>query len=131
MNTHTLRKHIRRHALIALPLALAFAAAPALADNGRHHDDRHHEWKEHGWKEHDWKEHGRHDNGRHLGWRKQAWKRGDRIVWVEVEPRYYVDDYRVYHLSPPPPGYRWVRPVDDRYLLVEIATGLIVEALGY
>ena len=111
---------MHKHILIALPLALAFAAAPALADKGRGHGDKH-----------EWKEAGHHDNGRHLGWYKQAWKRGDRLVWADVEPRYYVDDYRVYRLSAPPEGYRWVRPMDDRYLLVEVATGLIVQALGY
>lgn len=74
---------------------------------------------------------GRHDNGRHLGWQKQAWKRGDRIPVSYLEPRYYVDDYRTYRLSNPPEGYRWVRPMDDRYLLVQVTTGLITQALGY
>ena len=74
---------------------------------------------------------GRHDNGLHLGWYKQAWRRGDRIDWTYVQPTYYVNDYRAYNLRPAPVGYRWVRPMDDRYLLVEIATGLIVDALGY
>jgi Ni/Co efflux regulator RcnB len=50
------------------------------------------------------------------------------VYW---EPRYYVDDYRSYRLAPPPRGYRWVRPQDDRYLLVEIATGVISQVLGY
>lgn len=74
---------------------------------------------------------GRHDNGLHLGWYKQQWKRGDRIEWRYVQPTYYVYDYDRYNLRPAPVGYRWVRPMDDRYLLVEIATGLIVDALGY
>lgn len=74
---------------------------------------------------------GRHDNGLHLGWYKNHWRRGDRIDWVYVQPQYYVTDYRAYNLRPAPVGYRWVRPMDDRYLLVEIATGLIVDALGY
>ena len=74
---------------------------------------------------------GRHDNGLHLGWYKNHWKRGDRIDWDYVQPTYYVYDYDRYDLRPAPVGYRWVRPMDDRYLLVEIATGLIVDALGY
>ena len=74
---------------------------------------------------------GQHDNGRHLGWYKQQWKRGDRLPLAYVEPRYYLDDYRDYRLHAPPRGYRWVRPMDDRYLLVEIATGVISEVLGY
>jgi len=74
---------------------------------------------------------GRHDNGLHLGWYKHQWKRGDRIDWQYVEPRYYIYDYKAYDLRPAPVGYRWVRPMDDRYLLVEIASGLIIDALGY
>lgn len=113
-----MRKH--NYTLIAATLAVfAFGAMPALSEAGGEPQGRSH------------KAQGRHDRGLHLGWYKQQWKRGDRIVWADVEPRYYVADYRVYHLSPPPQGYRWVRPMDDRYLLVEVATGLIVQALGY
>ena len=74
---------------------------------------------------------GRHDNGLHLGWYKQRWQRGERLPVAYLEPRYYVDDYRTYGLAPPPDGYRWVRPMDERYLLVQVATGLVLEALGY
>ncbi|HET8818340.1 MAG TPA: RcnB family protein [Xanthomonadaceae bacterium] len=74
---------------------------------------------------------GRHDNGLHLGWYKQQWRRGDRIPVGYLEPRYYIDDYNRYGLRAPPDGYRWVRPMDDRYLLVQVATGLILDALGY
>lgn len=74
---------------------------------------------------------GRHDNGLHLGWYKQRWQRGDRIPVSYLEPRYYVDDYRTYGLRNPPTGYRWVRPMDERYLLVQIGTGLVLDALGY
>ena len=74
---------------------------------------------------------GRHDNGLHLGWYKQHWNRGERIPVAYLEPRYYVDDYRTYGLRTPPDGYRWVRPMDDRYLLVQVATGLVLDALGY
>jgi Ni/Co efflux regulator RcnB len=97
---------------------------------------------------------GRHDNGLHRGWDRRrfngytyrgvwhygpppadivdlvelgyrAWRRGERL------PEYYRDslavvDYRVYELAPPPRGYHYVR--DDRgdYLLVGIATGIIL-----
>ena len=74
---------------------------------------------------------GRHDNGLHLGWYKQRWNRGERIPVAYLEPRYYVEDYRTYGLRTPPDGYRWVRPMDDRYLLVQVATGLVMDALGY
>jgi Ni/Co efflux regulator RcnB len=56
----------------------------------------------------------------------RAWRRGDRL------PAYYrsrygvIRDYDRYHLRRPPRGYHWVR--DDRgdYLLVGIATGVIL-----
>ncbi|WP_083197455.1 RcnB family protein [Candidatus Viadribacter manganicus] len=55
----------------------------------------------------------------------RAWRRGERL------PAYYRDyyrpvDYRYYRLRPPPRGYHYVR--DDRgdYLLVGIATGVIL-----
>ena len=117
------RTHTYLHTLVAAALAdFVFGASPAQAGNGN--DGAPAQGKSH-------KADGRHDRGRHLGWYKQQWKRGDRIVWADIKPRYYVEDYRVYQLSAPPEGYRWVRPMDDRYLLVELATGLIVQALGY
>jgi Ni/Co efflux regulator RcnB len=73
----------------------------------------------------------RHDNGRHLGQIKHGYRRGMHAPVVYLQPRYYVTDYRRYHLAAPPRGYRWVRPADDRYLLVEVASGLISQALGY
>ena len=84
----------------------------------RRYDERRHEGR-------------RHDNGRHLGHVKHGYRRGMHAPVVYLQPRYYVTDYRRYHLSAPPRGYRWVRPADDRYLLVEVASGLISQALGY
>ena len=121
-----MNKH--KYTLIAAALtALAFGASPVLAGNA--HDGE--QGKSKAAKDKGAKADGRHDQGRHLGWYKQQWKRGDRIVWADIEPTYYVTDYRIYRLSPPPEGYRWVRPMDDRYLLVNVATGLIAQALGY
>lgn len=55
----------------------------------------------------------------------RAWRRGDRL------PAYYRDyyqevDWRYHRLRPPPRGYHYVR--DDRgdYILVAIATGVIL-----
>ena len=42
-----------------------------------------------------------------------------------------MNDYDRYGLRTPPDGYRWVRPMDERYLLVQIGTGLVLDALGY
>jgi Ni/Co efflux regulator RcnB len=69
-----------------------------------------------------------HDRGRHEGWYK-PYRRGERIDVVYLQPRYYVPDYRVYHLAPPPPGHRWIRYPDGRFLLVAIATGVITDIL--
>lgn len=73
----------------------------------------------------------RHDDGRRLGQIKHGYRRGEHAPVAYLQPRYYVQDYRAYRLAPPPRGYRWVRPDRDRYLLVEVATGLISQALGY
>lgn len=116
---------MKKHTILAIPLAvLALAAPPAFADK----DKPPHAQSQPG---HSPKADGRHDNGKHKGWEKQAWKRGDRIPLAYVDSRYYIDDYRVYRLQAPPAGYRWVRPMDDRYLLVNLANGLVAEALGY
>lgn len=113
---------------LSVALLLAFAAPAAVAGNGRGHDKGpppHSNAPPHA------RDAARHDNGRHEGWYKQQWKRGDRVPYADIDPRYYLDDYAHYRLREPPRGYRWVRPMDDRYLLVEIATGVIAEALGY
>ena len=123
-----------KHTLIAAALtALVFSASPVMAGHDHKHDGTHAQGKSKATKAHkaSHKADGRHDNGRHLGWYKQQYKRGDRLVWADVEPRYYVPDYRDYRLSAPPEGYRGVRPMDDRYLLVQVATGLSTKVLGY
>lgn len=120
-----------KHTLIAMSLAaLTFAASPAFAGEGNKPKDQKDKPVPAAAHKAAHKADGRHDNGLHLGWQKQAWKRGDRLPVAELDP-YYVDDYRVYRLTAPPTGYRWVRPTDDRYLLVELATGLVTQALGY
>jgi Ni/Co efflux regulator RcnB len=68
--------------------------------------------------------HGDHPPGNHYGWHK-----GEHIDVVYLQPRYYVEDYRVYHLAPPPPGHRWVRHPDGRMILVAVATGIIADIL--
>jgi Ni/Co efflux regulator RcnB len=133
---------------LALSPALAFAAP---APDGHGHDNR---WSQqhrgdHGDRGHDrdrYDDHGRdaryshdrrpvyrHDNGRHEGWYKQSYRRGQRVPVVYLQPRYYVSDYGRYGLAPPPRGYRWVQPyqASQEYLLVQVATGLIAQVLGY
>lgn len=112
--------------LLATSIALISLSATAALAAPRHGSpDKHaHHWaRADGHKLH-------HDNGLHLGQHKQAFRRGEHVPTVYLQQRYYVQDYRTYHLAPPPRGYRWVRPDDGRYLLIATATGLISQILG-
>lgn len=62
----------------------------------------------------------------------RKWARGERIPHDYLVERYYITDYRVYDLAPPPRGYRWVRPYpqDDTFYMVQLATGLVSEIFG-
>lgn len=109
-------------------------------DQDRNHDrDRWDDRRNDGRYAHDRRPVYRHDNGRHEGWSKQAYRRGQRVPVVYLQPRYYVNDYGRYGLAPPPRGYRWVQPYQanqpygstQEYLLVQMATGLITQVLGY
>jgi Ni/Co efflux regulator RcnB len=102
----------------------------------------------------DWRD-GDHDRGRHRGWDRRryngynyhdrwyygppparwapyavygwrTWRRGDRLPAYYRDSYYVVNDYYRYGLRHPPRGYHYVR--DDRgdYLLVGIATGVIL-----
>jgi Ni/Co efflux regulator RcnB len=65
-----------------------------------------------------------HDRGRHEGW----YKRGGYLP-VEYRTRYVVTDWRHDRLREPPRGYHWVRSDNGDFLLVAIATGVIVDLL--
>jgi len=57
--------------------------------------------------------------------------RGARLPSYYRSPMYVVSDWRGHHLRPPPRGYYWVQVGAD-YLLVAIATGIVVQLmLGY
>lgn len=109
----------------ASSLALA-APAPYDHDHGHDHDHHghydHHDHHDHGYGHYD-----HHDRGRHEGWRRSErwhrWERGRRYGG----PVYVVRDYGYYHLRRPPRGYHWVRGDADNYLLVAIATGIILD----
>lgn len=61
------------------------------------------------------------------GWRQ--WRRGDRLP-SDFRTRYVVEnDWRGHHLRAPPRGYHWVRDDRGEYILVGIATGLILSAI--
>lgn len=54
--------------------------------------------------------------------------RGQRLPQEYRHNNYVVDDWRGHHLSPPPRGYHWVQTGSD-YVLVAIATGIIMQIL--
>jgi nickel/cobalt homeostasis protein len=45
------------------------------------------------------------------------WHKGDRVAPEYRDRQYVVDDWREYHLKPPPRGYHWVG-VGGQYYLV-------------
>jgi Ni/Co efflux regulator RcnB len=119
--------------LLASSLALmlsstAVLAAPGPGGHGHGHGDHGRASYRNDYRHGDWRND--HDNGRHVG-EYRHFRRGERVPVVYLQPRYYVNDWRAYHLAPPPRGYRWVRPVDGHFLLVAATTGLIAEMLGY
>lgn len=59
----------------------------------------------------------------------EGWRRGGRLPPEYRHRAYVVDDWRVHRLRPPPRGYQWVAVGGD-YLLVAIATGVILEVLA-
>lgn len=54
--------------------------------------------------------------------------RGERLPQVYRHRNYIVEDWRLHRLQAPPRGHRWVAIGAD-YLLVAIATGIIVDVL--
>ncbi|HET6804692.1 MAG TPA: RcnB family protein [Frateuria sp.] len=99
-------------ALFALPLLVGSGAA--LADHGHGHD--HGYGHDRGHDRHD------HDEGWH-GHRHHHWERGHRYDGRVV----VIHDYERVRLRPPPRGYHWVRDDNNDYVLVAIATGIILD----
>ena len=132
-----MKRHLLALALLAsVPLAMTTTAAVAQDqdhDHGRdHHDDHdrgHYQDRDHGndRDDHGWRD-DHHDHGRHVGWDRH-YRRGEYLPERYRVREYYVDDYARYHLYAPPPGHRWVRGDDGEFVLVAIATGLIVTEL--
>lgn len=56
------------------------------------------------------------------------WSRGDRLPPSYRGRQYIVNDWRGHRLAPPPRGSQWVGVGTD-YLLVGIATGVIMQAV--
>ncbi len=121
--------------LIAVAMLTGSSVAMAQHDHGDRgdrdgrgwHDDRDH-GRDH---DRDHRDYGRYDHEHDRGrghdryWVPPGhrWERGHRYDG----PTYVVRDYRTYRLRPPPRGYHWVRGDDGQYLLVAIATGIILD----
>lgn len=89
--------------------ALSILAAPVYAEQ-RHDGRNDHRVEE------------RRDHQREIIKKRRHWSKGARLD--RGERRSVVSDYRRYHLSKPPRGQQWVK-VDNDYLLIGIATGII------
>jgi len=108
--------------MLALPLLAGSGTALAGHNHGRGDDrgyDRHGRQERRG--------HGHHGNGRRIVVRHhdhyRRWERGHRYGG----PIHVVHDYGRYRLHPPPRGYGWVRVRNNDYLLVALATGVILD----
>lgn len=69
----------------------------------------------------------RHDEGRGAGLEHRFY-RGGRLPPEYRGRQYVVDDWRGHHLKQPPRGYQWVQVGGD-YVLVAVATGIILSVL--
>lgn len=92
-------------ALCALSLTVVTTSADASPRHNSHHRappswHDHSDWRRGGYVSHD------------------DWNRGERI-----------SDYRRYHLKRPPSGYEW-RRVDNNFVMVAVATGLIASIIA-
>jgi Ni/Co efflux regulator RcnB len=64
------------------------------------------------------------------GARAPQYRRGDHLPYQFRQRQQYVNDWRAHRLYAPPHGYQWVQADNSSdYLLVAVATGLIVNML--
>lgn len=136
-------------ALALLPLALSLVAAPVAArDHDRDRDGRrdYREWRDdRGWHRGPPPKKVKYVREREVVYRPVYPPVVERVVyrpapaprWVMGVPynRYYagpvyvVNDYSLYPVRRPPPGYHWVRASNGDLLLVAITTGIIADIL--
>ncbi|HYG05198.1 MAG TPA: RcnB family protein [Stenotrophomonas sp.] len=70
--------------------------------------------------------HGHKGKGMPPGQAKKHWKQGE---FLPADYRgVYVEDYHHHGLRAPPPGHQW-RRVDDQYVLIAVATGIITSVI--
>ncbi len=90
--------------------------------DGRHDNHRGYENRHYDGRRHDDRRYGYYHAGPRYYGHPHHWERGHRYYG----PTYVVRNYGYYRLRPPPYGYHWVR-ADNGYLLVAIATGVILD----
>jgi Ni/Co efflux regulator RcnB len=124
---------------VSLALMAMTGAVVAGPYQDNHRDQNRSGWNDRGGRDHrDPRHYDRHDNrppprydhGRNYGHGPgPRFYRGQHLPPRYMGGNYYVNDYRHYRLHDPRPGHRWVRSDNGQFLLVAIATGVIVEAL--
>jgi len=86
---------------------------------------RHNQYRQHN-------QYGQYDHYRRDGqWaaRSHRFQRGEQVPYQYRQRQYYVNDWRSHQLYAPPHGYQWVQADDGDYLLMALATGLIVNLM--
>ncbi|MDX3925313.1 MAG: RcnB family protein [Shinella sp.] len=105
---------------LAVLLASSFLAVPIAEARDNHRPDRHVTMEKQVHKSVD-----RHGVKKKVVVKKKRWSRGERVSASYRRNVVSQRDYGRYRLSRPRHDQRWVR-VDDQFLLVNFATGLIV-----
>ncbi|VWC80508.1 RcnB family protein [Burkholderia lata] len=115
--------------MLAAVIGAGFAAPAAMAQDHDNRNDQGDHGMQHG--------HGpkrmppgqvRHEEDVPPRWADQPrreWHKGDRLPPEFRDRQYVIDDWRGYHLSPPPRGYQWVGVGGD-HLLVQIGSGIVL-----
>ena len=62
------------------------------------------------------------------GWYAHRWHSGDILPGLFWSRDFWIADYWLYALSPPPYGYVWIRDGDDA-VLIDQSTGEVVEVV--
>jgi len=133
---------MKNKTIISAVLAMTLATGGLAFGQGYGDWDRHdrgrndHADRQHDRRDNDARQSNRRDGRAHRDQRREgrgvgpnhAYYRGDRLP-VEYRNRYYVvNDWHGHHLSAPPRGYHWVQSGGD-YILVAIATGIILQLM--
>lgn len=62
------------------------------------------------------------------GWAYRRWAVGAILPPLFLAPAYYYSDWATMGLTPPPPGFQWLRYGSD-LLLVNVTTGQVVDTV--